>query len=295
MNPLSYLLGRKKNLFIPLGPESRFFVLLKHLNLYKKMNIQFVDAIKQHEQYFIPIEIPHIESLADKGVIIDQDILDLFHHNPNVNLLYDLSIEAILFSDYTADVFSQFHHILKQHRLDPNRIFLLSANACGQKHYSTWAKANHLADYQIHLLGYHFYLYEYFWEIHTCGWMQKKQNILMASALNTINNGHLRKKHFLCLNLRPRRHRTAILLHLLERGYLEKGYVTYFGDDFADHDSVDKINDRIDFIERLESKTRLLSSMSQLKKITPLLLDKDASLIRKDLWQRKPGQVDFLL
>lgn len=82
---------------------------------------------------------------------------------------------------------------------------------------------------------------------------------------------------------------------MLDRGFLDKGHTTYFGDEFADHDSVDKLSDFIQFVDQFKDKERLLAQLDNLKKITPLLLDKNAEKMRDDLWNRKPGQVEFLI
>lgn len=287
----------REPIFLKVSEESRFFNLLKSLNLYYKFDMRYIESInelKTTDSCYIPIKIPQIESLGNAALIADPTLLQYRGHN-QVRYLFDLSTEAITFSDYPSKILASFHKILLDHGINHKQVFLMCANANASKHYKKWAKANNFVNYQIHLIGYNFYFYEYFWEILDCEWLQQNPNILLKAALKTVEKHVIRPKHFLCLNLRPRSHRTAIVLHLLEKKFLEKGLVTYFGNRFADHDSVDTLDVRINFIKKLRSKNRLLPYVDELTSMEPICLDKDSDQIRKDLWDRDSGQVNFLI
>ena len=262
------------------------------------MNTFTEDSISHanpHYTYYLLTKIPRIESLTDPTVLVNQGILDQYNKSDHVHLIYDLSTESITFTDYGSKILKQFHEILIKQRIENKRVFLLCANANAAQHYEAWANANNFSHFKINMIGYHFYLYEYYNETQKCDWLKSNRFALKNSSSKTVTDGLKRNKHFLCLNLRPRRHRTAILLHLLDRGFLDKGHTTYFGDEFADHDSVDKLSDFIQFVDQFKDKERLLAQLDNLKKITPLLLDKNAEKMRDDLWNRKPGQVEFLI
>jgi hypothetical protein len=287
-----------KPVLAPLNEDSRLIILLKNLNLIDKIGLDFTENIEKYNtsnRYYLSIKVKQIESLSEESAIITSKLLDIYHKYDKIHLIFDLSTEAITYTGYTSQVLLAFHQLLQKNKINNKRVTLLCANANANQAYITWYKENNIIDYQINVLGYHFYLYEYFWEIKHCNWIQKNKNWLINYSQKTVKKGQLRAKYFLCLNLRPRSHRTAILLHLLERGHFAKGHVTYFGDDFADHDSVDQQQQRVDFISKLQSSNRLLPYLTQLDKMAPIMLDKDPAQMRQDLWHRKPGQVDFLI
>jgi hypothetical protein len=292
-------LSPSKPIILQVTEESRLFILLRSLNLVDKLNIEYLDPttgnMRFFRKYYILVKLAQIESLAHADIIASQDLLNQYRKHKKTYLIYDISTEAITFTDYTSHILAAFHEILRVTDISNERVILICSNANAEQSYKAWAAKNGFEDYHIKVLGYHFYLYEYYWEIARCDWLRDNHDALMNSALNTVNNFKRRDKYFICLNLRPRKHRTALVLHLLERGHIHKGHVTYFGDEFAEHESVDKAADRLSFLESLPSKDRLIPFIDKLNSITPLLLDKDASKIKKDLWDRKPGKVEFLI
>lgn len=278
----------------------RFFLLIHRLGFLGDVKLENAiynpqySKINPEGKTILTVGIPQIEHLANPEIILNQVIIDFINRHNNTHLLYDISIESLTDTNYISGLLLQFHDLLKKNNIDPKRVALLCSNANSEKFYENWIEKNNYQHYKIQMLGYYFYLYEYFWEIMDCNWIQENFQRIVQTAKKTVEQGIKRNKYFMCLNLRPRQHRTAILLHFLDRNILNKGLVTYFGDEFAEHPSVDKKNQRIEFISRLKSKERLIKQMDNLEKITPLILNKDATGLKKQLWDRTPGQVEFL-
>lgn len=279
------------------GDQSRFFILVDNLNLLPKKHYFFpaLNQIKTDKKIFLSVKIPHIESLSNPDIVARKEFIDALNLHPNLQILYDLSTEAITFSGYTSDIMRKFHYLLQSSAIDSRRVYFLCANANASYAYELWLR-KHKVNNPICLMGYNFYLFEYLWEVKKCDWFINNRKILLEKTLQTLA-GVKRDKYFLCLNLRPRSHRTAIVLHLLERNYLNKGCVTYFGEEFGstDTDSVENLATTIAFIKQLKSGERLLPHLQTLQNMAPLQFDRNSGQMRKDLWVRKPGQVEFLI
>lgn len=288
---------KNKDIFI-FGEESRFFLLIKELSLFKKQ-IKFnpvLARMQADKNNFLVVKVPHIEDLASEIFIANSAHINFLEKHSSLKIIYDLSTEAITFSGFTSEVLKQFHAILKKHHIDAGRVFFFTANANGDESYRKWCEANAISN-PINVIGYNFYLYEYWWEIKKSQWFNKNLKNLIENGRRPLNSKNKREKYFLCLNLRPRAHRTAIVLHLLQRDHLQKGYVTYFGDEFgyADTPSVEKASSVNSFIEKLPSGERLLPLFAKLQSMAPLQLDRNPNEMRNDLWQRGPGEVEFLI
>lgn len=201
------LLGFRKPVFLRHGEESRLLDLLKNLKLFCRMNTFTEDSISHanpHYTYYLLTKIPRIESLTDPTVLVNQGILDQYNKSDHVHLIYDLSTESITFTDYGSKILKQFHEILIKQRIENKRVFLLCANANAAQHYEAWANANNFSHFKINMIGYHFYLYEYYNETQKCDWLKSNRFALKNSSSKTVTDGLKRNKHFLCLNLRPR-------------------------------------------------------------------------------------------
>lgn len=298
LNHILPLRSKVKPYFFRVEEDSRFFLLLNALGIKKlSKKITFLNTLQQSHQYspcYIPVKIPFMDGLADANCILNPKLLDAYK-NSNIKLLYDLSTEPVTYSAFTSELLLKFHTLLQDAGVDSNRVTLICSNYNAQDEYDTWANKHNLGHYRIKMIGYHFYLYEYFWEISKCEWLQKNFTTLINKSAETVTQNKMRSKHFICLNLRPRRHRTATVLHLMQRQFLDKGHVTYFGSEFGDHGSVENRAETIDFLQQLDSGSRLIPYLDELNNKSPITLDKDSQKMRDDLWHLSPGQVEFLI
>src|SRR3972149_10839303 len=154
-----------KTVILQVGEPSRLFILLNFLDILKD-KIKFIHSLNEtnsYDNYFIPVKIPFIEALANADYITNQQVINAYRQS-KAKILFDLSTESITFSDYTSKLLLKFHQILRHSDIDPKRVYLVCANSHAEKYYPIWKSQHGLEDYQIKMLGYHFYLYEYFWE-----------------------------------------------------------------------------------------------------------------------------------
>ncbi len=256
---------------------SRFDEMEAKTPFYLPVPVKSLDYLDQPEKLFLPA----IEECLDK---------------PNGYIFFDMSIEAITFNDFSERKLLGFHRILEERKFDPARITLLNANVKSTEKYLSWARKNNIKQ-PVTMIGYNFYFFEYFWELFFKGWLKQSHRKLHEISYDTVKNDHLRSKYYMCLNLRPRSHRTAIALHLLERGHLDKGQVSYFGEDFGSKDveSVATIEETKKFISTLPSADRLITKWNDLQAISPISFERDSGTMRQDLWGRNSGEIDFIV
>ncbi len=93
-----------------------------------------------------------------------------------------------------------------------------------------------------------------------------------SSALACAAGTQKRERHFLCFNRRPKAHRLAITLYLLQSGYHRRGLLSYCND--HDANAAEKL---LAAIPNLDSQTvqRYLEVFNEHKAQFPLLLDWD--------------------
>ena len=269
---------------------SRFFSLAHRFDESVKNNFTTTSEIISHQKIYLPIIAPSILSL-EREEFIKSDYLAKYYKTPNVTLLFDLSIEAITFDHQTSQVLLNFHNLLKKNKFDPKRIVLLNANQNSAKYYDSWAD-NYSPEFKINVIGYNFYLFEYYTEVVANDWFRNNYDSNLKNLISIKN-----KKHFMCLNLRPRWHRKATILFLLSKNFLSKGVVSYFGERFGNQDTktVDSPDAAEINIKELPNGSKLLEKVSDLEKISPIIFEVNDDKIRKDLWQRKFGEVKFLI
>lgn len=274
--------------------RSRLFCLLRDIGLNDLARISNTKNA-DHKSFILPVQIHKLCLMDRPDKLFSKKILNEIQSS-NMELLFDLSTEAVICEGYNERNLLAFQDWLKKNNIDNNRVTLINSNPMSQENYNKWADKKKI-DYRIRVLGYNFYLFEYYWEVKRNEWFRANKNNLIKSAHETLTQNKLRNKHFMCLNLRPRAHRTAITLHLLERNFLDKGIITYFGQDFGNNEvpGVEPIEEAIDFIKSLPSGNRLLSKTETLDKLTPITYERDAKQVRKDLWERSPGEVDFII
>lgn len=270
---------------------TRLFYLLRHISLHRLCNITHKPVHNKLDNIIFPIQIRDINLMKHPEKLFSNEILGIIKHT-NYQLLFDLSIEAIIFEGYSEDMLQAFHNWLEKSKIDSKRIILINANSKSNRGYNNWVNQNNIK-YRIRIYGYDFYLFEYHWEVLKNIWFIENQNNLISVSKLALK-GKKRNKHFMCLNLRPRTHRTAIVLHLLDRGFLEKGIVTYFGQEFG-NPSVESDTETVKFISTLSSGKRLLAQHDILNTLTPITFERNSNQVRKDLWERNIGEVDFLI
>lgn len=268
----------------------RFFLLTQFFKEKLKGDFIITSEIKRGYKTYFPIVIPSYDSLKDEKFIASEEILKI-HKSLEIILIFDLSIEAITFKNQTSDLLLTFHNILKKHSFDPKRVILLNSNRNSSKSYDEWAN-KFSPDFKISVIGYNFYLFEYHIEVITNKWIIDNYNSHLKN-LTEIKN----KKHFISLNLRPRWHRKALLLFLLSENLLNKGIATYFGESFGNSDgfTIDSPESAAKHILKLREGEKLLSHVENLDKISPITFERDEQNIKKDLWHRKPGEIEFLI
>src|SRR6266850_97444 len=208
-------------------------------------------------------------------------------------LLLDMSVEAMDFSGYAGSKLLSLHKTLEINGIEPSRVTLLNSNLASNKWGSKWSAAHGLAN-SVRMIGYSFYLFEYLSELKMSQWFLNIYPKYQKTRKQELTSGS--KKLFICLNLRPRPHRLAIVLFLLRNGLLENSTVSFFGQDFGHRDtkSVAPEDEALQFIENLPVGTDLIEAYPALTRLLPITVDRAADVMRRDLWARKPGEIGFL-
>lgn len=270
----SRLLGVLKNLSISGSTISRLFPDPWSLKQTLITPVRFLDLLDGIDNLLTPAEQAYIKK-------------------KKANLILDMSVEAAEFSGYTEQKLLSLHEELAKCGIDPSSVFLLNANFVSDKSLPAWAARRGLQR-PIKALGYSFYLFEYLAELLVSTWFQGVYPKYQATR--EAQTGMGTKGLFICLNLRPRPHRLAIMLHLLRRGLIERSVVSYFGEAFGNSDtkSVATQAEALDFVRSLPSGQDLLGAFPKLQAMVPITADRQDAEMRKDLWDRKPGEIAFL-
>lgn len=206
---------------------------------------------------------------------------------------FDLCIEAIPYNpidSYLSQKFKSFHQMLESHAINPEKVFFVHANLVGDKYYDDWRKkmginyriGNPILTHQYSLSGFSEPFKAYFGRNNL---LQKNVELVEKSIQQNIK----RKYHFTCLALRPRFHRTVVMLHLLERGHFQKGIISYFGEAFGNKSAVTVESNQLTYnmIKQLPSSERLLKVWLALEKIGTVAVDTTLTTIREKGWAPK--------
>lgn len=206
---------------------------------------------------------------------------------------FDLSIESIPYDpldSYLSQQFKSFHLMLDQNGIDPSRVYFANANLVADKYYDEWRNKlniryrieNKLLTHQYSLSGFSDPFTRYFSKDNL---FQENINIVEDSIANNVKRNY----YFTCLMLRPRTHRTAIMLHLLERNHLDKGIVSYYGNDFGNKDAITVETEEASYqnISQLPSGKRLVTVWEDLKKRSPVTIDATLNTIKQLGWAPK--------
>jgi hypothetical protein len=187
-------------------------------------------------------------------------------------LLLDFSAETIEPADPppAVDYFLELHGHLHDVGIDPAKVVLLSGNLAARQHYAQWLRT-HPQDRPMHMLGYSHYPFFCHWRIQCSSRFSRTRKHLRALAERTVTEGLRRPRHFMSLNLKVRPHRFALLLHLIERGHLDKGWITFHAEGWNREDPI-PAGTPSDLLERLPSGPRLRPKIPDLHARSPITL-----------------------
>ncbi len=265
----------------------RLFHLLDRLGLGDRVGMHAqLSGLDRTRPWYVCVPVRGFAELGDAGLLTPR--IAALIADPQARLLLDFSIEALTFEGYGEAQLLALHRHLQRQGIAADRVTLLNANVRSAEGYTAWAQG---IGGRMQVRGYPFYLFEYHWELRLSAVMRKRAKALRRAARRDA----ARPYHYLSLNLRPRPHRMALLLHLLDRGLLAKGQASYFGDSFADAPTVATAEETRAFVAALPSGARLLAQWEALRAMSPLTFERDGARMRKDLWQRLPGEVSFLI
>lgn len=213
-----------------------------------------------------------------------------FVEKNNGYYFFDLSIEAVPYNpidSFLSQKFKTFHNMLEHYNVDPDKVYFVNANLVADQHYDDWRKKlnvnyrinNKLLTHQYSLSGFSDPFRTYFARNNL---FQKNIDLIQ----NSIDQNIKRKYYFTCLMLRPRFHRTAIMLHLLDRNYFDKGIISYFGNEFGNKDAPTVETDILTYqlINQLESGKRLVACWDKLAEISPIMPDSTLNTIKQIGW-----------
>ncbi len=251
------------------------------------------EVLDKLDCFYFPFT-PYLGHLGNASLLFDDLVWEMVQR-PNARLFYDLSCEPITYDGYTSKDFLGFHKQMEEQGIPAEKIVFGIGNYQAIKHYDKWADSLGLK-YRIKIVCLNFY-FQYYWEVCLSGWFRENYQQMLKNAYRTVSENKMRKKYFMSLNLRPRAHRYAVMLHILERGYFDKGIISFLGEEFGSKDtpSVESIAETFEFLSKLPSGEQLRSVWDELQKKSPIVLDRDAETMRKDLWHRQVGEIDWLV
>ena len=272
----------KKNYIFYIPGEkyySRFIRLIDRMGYGSLLEVTTdLSKAKKYKYFFMP----YILHLEHPNLATSDPLLIKVHKIPNSIILYDYSTESVNFESSIKNKFIDLHTILVNDNVDMQRIVFLTANSVLQNYYKKWAEENNL-DYLIKVVGFNFYIYEVFCDLANDNWFQENSGKFLEDACLEKKNSSTKKKFFYTsLNLRPRTHRSTIMSYLIANFYLDKGYVSYFGEEFGSLDvsSVNSIFQTKDFITKLNNSEKLLKAYDLLLKKSPIYADKISNEMR---------------
>jgi hypothetical protein len=247
------------------------------------------------QTYYVPVKVPSIQSFGQLEEL-HSGALDVYRDDPEAILIFDMSIEAITFNDYTGTQLERFHADLKRFGFSPDRVWLLNTNPRSSTIYPKWCKERGISN-PIRIIGYDFHLFELCWELRDiANLLGSDYDRYLKDMRIALEENSLRPKHFLCLNVRPRWHRWAIILHVAQRGWLSNGDVTFFGDSFGAEDvpGVEDDGQMHALISRLPSANRLLPHVAEIRSKSPITLAVGPDEIRRMVYTRDWGDPSFV-
>ncbi|MHB1947026.1 MAG: hypothetical protein ACYCQI_02785 [Gammaproteobacteria bacterium] len=261
---LTYSINLQNNI-----AENQHFDIAKNQLLLKTKNIHYE---------LIFLHIP--EQMRNKDIIVPRSVQENIT-NTNTRFLYDLSFEAVTFGEGNLEDWLTMHHILEEAGVPAHNVYFVCSNYNVKKHYTQFAD-KHNINYRFNVFGNHYWPLRRVLELIRDKEFQKIKDDLIAVAKNTIENQVLRPYYFMCLNLKTRLIRTALLLFLLQRGYFSKGIITYLGRHNLNpndktiseqHDPFFSDFEVEQFFNQLPEGKILLQYWHQLEEMTPIVYD----------------------
>jgi hypothetical protein len=222
------------------------------------------------------------------------DLVD-WTRRDNHFLLLDLSGESLEPGEIRADEdhLRPMQERARELQIDHARLILLTANMAGQEAYSRWQQQTGGQFEPINVLGMHGPFFYIHWRIVCNPWFRKNRKRLRSLAHLGVSEGVIRSRHFMSLNLKPRPHRFVLLLHLLERGHIAKGWVTYHA---VDSDREPEHWAHVPLLDQLPSADRLRPYIAQLISRSPITLPHNPPNIREVAWIfTVRGSLDWLI
>ncbi|TWD48664.1 hypothetical protein FB480_108149 [Agrobacterium vitis] len=214
----------------------------------------YTDLYHDHHQgYFFRMIRPDLVSYgklgngySDRGVVVMSANVDQFMlpmqiaqlHGPALDklkakqalLLIDQSHEG---NPFDAELMIQIHHALQNLNVDEDLVFFINHTFEYSKIYNNWAsEAGIVKRINIHYSnwyadGYFAKQVEFY---DKQGGVDRYVEQQRFSAFSDVT----RPKKFLALNYTPRPHRVLLMLELLQRNYLEAGFISFGGTRHAD-------------------------------------------------------------
>ena len=247
---------------------------------------------------YMIVRVNFIFLLEDEKFVKDQ--IAQFNKVNAKKIIFDLSTEGLDFFGHQHNFLLRFLEILKSLDVNPSRVILLNSNSKSYSYYPQWMQ-KFSPDYVISLIGYNFYILEYYYECLKNKWLMDNYNLIIENSSKALEQDQYDedKKYFMCLNLRPKGHRRAIVLFLLKNNFIDKGIVTYFGDFFgksAEEKAVITVAGRKAELKSMLGEDEDISDyITKLEEMSPITFDRNSSKISDDLWSRGIGEVDFLI
>jgi hypothetical protein len=271
--------------------DSRLLILTRNLAITNhELPQMFPNTLRLRQLLIAPIRF--LDLLDQLNQLVSAEEIN-YLRSRKARLLLDMSVEAMNFSGYSEEKLLLLHQALNDARVNPDSVLLLNANVASPRAMAKWAEKHRLSR-AVHCLGYSFYLFEYLSELLMSEWFAKTYPVYRERRLQELTAPG--KRLLVCLNLRPRPHRLAMVLFLIRRGLLDRSIVSFFGEDFGHSDtrSVASRGDALNFVRSLPNGLELIESLPRLEAMAPITVDRDAGNMRKDLWDRKPGEIAFL-
>jgi hypothetical protein len=210
-------------------------------------------------------------------------------------LCLDLSTEAMQFGETSEFMSAQllgFHEAFASLAISRDRVVLLNANVASDYAHEAWRTDNRI-DVRPRIIGFDFYFGEFQLDLKSFYSQQALFGQVLDRSHRTVSGGVRRARHFTCLNHRPRTHRYAVVLFLLSRGHLDKGFVSFAGeqDGRVDAPTVAPLEETRRFLMRLPEGAEMVAGLDGLLARGPLVLDRSADEIREKLWGKDVGEI----
>lgn len=253
------------------------FRLLSDFNQTHKKKISFI------KKSFFIIQ-GDICAIADEDKLFGKYNLSRI---PIKNIIIDMSTEAIninLGNQFYINNLQKLSTILRQPNYQHFQFYLIHANTT--KHsFDTLLRQHGIIYNNLKFVSLDFYLGRFFLDINFTSEFFYDKNQLEKEKTRLLNQSEY-LRHYICLNHRPRWHRYAVVTSLIASGHLDKGHVSFAGENEGriDAPTVDSIDYAKSIIRNLDNAKNMLNSIDKLTNMTPLIIDKNPLQIQNELW-----------